>query len=155
MYCHKCGVNLLNDSHFCHGCGTALTQSIPFKTNSPTASPIKQAKSDLGSFKKVEEAACIHCGYTGSHGVNEEVKESARTTALTIGGLAIATVTLIASTGYHPYKEGTYAYFLAFGLLVVQAVRYIYNSGKLDVFHCPNCSNKFYRNKKGEISKSA
>lgn len=152
MYCHKCGVNLLNDSQFCHGCGTALTQSISVKTNSPTASVIKQARLNLGSFKKVEEAACLHCGYTGAHGVNEEVKDSARATAFTIAGIAIAIVVLIASSGYNPQKEGTYAYFFAFGLLAANAVRYFYNDGKLDVFHCPNCSNKFYRNKKGEIS---
>ena len=154
MYCHKCGVNLLNDSQFCHGCGAALTQSVPVKTNSPTISTIKQAKLDLGSFKKVEEAACIHCGYTGAHGVNEEVKESARTMAFAIAGIAVAVVAIIASTGHHPYKEGTHYYFLGFGILIFNVVRILYNDGKLNVFHCPNCSNKFYKNNKGEISKN-
>jgi hypothetical protein len=153
MYCHKCGVNLLNDSQFCHVCGAALTQPIPVKTSSPTISPIKQTKLDLGSFKKVEEATCIHCGYTGVHGVNKEVKESARTTAFTIAGIAIVIGALIASTGYNPQKEGTSSYFVVLGFLIINAIRYSYTDGKLDVFHCPSCNNKFYKNNKGEISK--
>lgn len=154
MFCHKCGSEILDNSQFCHSCGTTLTHSPTQQKNNLTNFQSKETTLNINSFKSIEEALCIHCGYKGVHGIDDKISKEAKKVAFFIAGVGVFLFAIMASSDYNPYTSGTSGYINAFFLGVFIVASSIYRGGKIDVFNCPNCKNIFYRNKKGLFSKT-
>ena len=154
MFCHKCGSEVLDNSQFCHSCGKTLTHSPTQQKNNLTNFQSKETTLNINSFKSIEEALCIHCGYKGVHGIDDKISKEAKKVAFFIAGVGgLVLVIFMDANKVYINLHGTQLFF-GLGLVLSLVVRFIYTEGKIDVFNCPNCKNIFYRNKKGLFSKT-